>query len=61
MNKSMNVREWVKLFEQIGLSHDQMKQWHKLFEAQHPDAHQHFLEWLGLPANEVARIRLESR
>lgn len=59
--KNVNVKEWVGMFEEIGLSHEQMKQWHKVFEARHPAVHESFLVWLGMPPKEVERIRLESR
>ncbi len=49
------------MFQEIGLSHEQMKQWHKVFEARHPAGHEGFLLWLGLPPKEVEQIRLESR
>jgi len=61
MKSSVNVKEWVAMFKEIGLSHEQMGQWHRLFEARHPEGHEGFLQWLGLPAPEIARIRSESR
>ncbi len=57
----MNVRQWVALFREIGLDDAKMKLWHHLFETRHPEGHQSFLEWLGLPTKEVERIRSESR
>ena len=57
MKNHVNVKEWVGMFEEIGLNEAQMHRWHKLFEARHPDAHQGFLEWLGLNREEIARIR----
>ena len=35
--------------------------WHRLFETRHPEAHQSFLIWLGIEAEEVRRIRQASR
>jgi hypothetical protein len=61
MNKNVNVREWVAMFREIGLDDRQMEQWHRLFETRHPDGHQGFLEWLGLAAQEIDRIRGGSR
>jgi len=49
------------MFEEIGLDEAQMHRWHKLFEARHPDAHQGFLEWLGLNREEIDRIRTKFR
>jgi hypothetical protein len=61
MNKRVNVKEWVAMFREIGLDDRQMEQWHRLFETRHPDGHQGFLEWLGLPLPEIDRIRAGSR
>ena len=61
MKKHVSVKEWVAMFQEIGLSEAQMEQWHGLFETRHPGAHQGFLEWLGLAADEIDRIRAGSR
>jgi hypothetical protein len=61
MKKHVNVKEWVAMYREIGLDQAKMLQWHKLFEARHPDGHQGFLEWLGLPPKEIDRIRAESK
>ena len=61
MQKAVNVQEWVALFREIGLGEAEMKRWHALFEARHPEAHQGFLEWLGLPSEEIEAIRSRSR
>jgi hypothetical protein len=61
MSKHVTVSEWVSMFSEIGLDAEGRKQWHRLFEARHPDAHQAFLEWLGLSAEEIAKIRSESK
>jgi hypothetical protein len=61
MQKQLNVDQWVAMFRDIGLNDAQMHQWHKLFETRHPDGHQGFLEWLGLPPEDIARIRANSR
>jgi hypothetical protein len=61
MKDHVNVEEWVAMFEEIGLNEAQMHRWHKLFEARHPDAHQGFLEWLGLNREEIDRIRTKFR
>src|SRR5881394_2956625 len=47
MNNQVNVKQWVAMFQEIGLDHAQMEQWHKVFETRHPAGHQSFLEWLG--------------
>ncbi|MGD8590386.1 MAG: hypothetical protein PVG22_16295 [Chromatiales bacterium] len=48
---------WVILFRDIGLSDETMELWHRKFEAQYPEGHQEFLEWLNIPSNEIAQIR----
>ncbi len=55
--QTMDKAEWVALFRHIGLSEAQMQAWHQAFEARHPEAHQAFLEWLGIPAGEIDAIR----
>jgi hypothetical protein len=49
------------MFREIGLDQAKMEQWHRLFEARHPAAHQAFLEWLGLGTEDVDRIRSNHR
>ena len=61
MKNRVNVKEWVAMFQEIGLDHAQMEHWHKVFETRHPAAHQVFLEWLGLTPEDIDRIRSESR
>jgi len=61
MKKTLGVNEWKNMFKEIGLSQEQMTHWHKLFETRNPESHQSFLEWLGLPANEIDRIRAASK
>ena len=56
---SVTVKQWVDMFKEIGLDEDKMHKWHTLFEQRHADAHQTFLEWLGLPEADVTRIRNE--
>jgi hypothetical protein len=57
----VDVEAWCEMFRAIGLSDDDMKRWHALFEARHPDGHQKFLQWLGLPPERIARVRRDSR
>jgi hypothetical protein len=61
MQAHVSVEEWVAMFREIGLDEAKMKMWHQIFESRHPDGHAGFLQWLGLPAAEIARIRAESR
>lgn len=53
----VTVDEWVGMFREIGLTDADMQKWHKLFEAKHPRAHQSFLEWLGLDAEHIKKVR----
>ncbi len=48
---------WVALMRNAGLSEEDMKRWHAVFESQAPEAHQKFLESLSLSKAEVTAIR----
>ena len=61
MKNKVTVKQWVAMFKAIGLDEARMKQWHHLFETQHPEAHQAFLEWLGLPAKDIDQVRAKSK
>jgi len=54
---SVTVEQWVGMFREIGLSDADMRRWHRLFESRHPEAHQRFLEWLGMSALEIQKVR----
>ncbi|MFQ5526346.1 MAG: hypothetical protein ACE5GX_08810 [Thermoanaerobaculia bacterium] len=58
--KNVTVSEWTDLFRFIGLSDEDMHRWHREFESRHPDGHQGFLEWLGLPDERISTIRSQS-
>lgn len=57
MKNKVSVEEWVQRFRDIGLDDAAMEKWHRLFERQNPAGHESFLEWLGLPAEQVQTIR----
>ena len=57
MDNLVNTEEWKERFEAIGLDEKRMKEWHSLFEKQNPAGHQSFLEWLGVAAEEIRKIR----
>ncbi len=57
MSMNINKQQWVELFRETGLVEEMMEAWHRLFEANYPDGHQGFLEWLQLTASEIAAIR----
>jgi hypothetical protein len=61
MKEKMTKERWVALFDELGLNEKAMRRWHQLFESRHPEAHQGFLEWLGIGAVEIGRIRGASR
>ena len=57
MAKGFGKDQWVELFRKTGLTDEMMETWHRLFEAEYPDAHQGFLEWLQLSSAEITSIR----
>ncbi len=57
----MDKESWIKLLESAGLDEAARDKWHAEFERLAPDAHQDFLESLGIPAKEIALIRKYSR
>jgi len=52
---------WVEIMRTAGLSEQDMHNWHIQFEKMEPDAHQEFLESLGIDADEIRDIRDWSR
>lgn len=56
-NAVMDKAKWVRLFREIGLDDETMQVWHQKFEANYPNGHQSFLEWLGIPDAEITQIR----
>lgn len=48
---------WVLLLKATGLSEADMKKWHIGFERMSPEAHQDFLESLGIEETEIVSIR----
>jgi DNA-binding transcriptional MerR regulator len=60
-SRIMNKERWISLLRSAGMDDAWMDRWHSVFEMQAPEAHQDFLESLGLAADEVAAIRASSR
>lgn len=60
-NRAMTKDRWVALLAAAGLDAAAMARWHALFEADAPQAHQDFLDSLGIDADEVAAIRAWAR
>jgi DNA-binding transcriptional MerR regulator len=48
---------WVSLLKAAGLDEDGMKNWHIEFEKTSPEAHQDFLESIGIDKDEIKSIR----
>jgi len=57
----MTKEVWVSILKAAGLDDAGMKNWHIEFERTSPEAHQDFLESLGIEKDEVAAIRDWSR
>ncbi len=53
----MSREKWVGLFRAIGLDDELMAKWHREFETRYPNGHHAFLEWLGVPQDEIEAIR----
>lgn len=52
--------KWVSIMRGCGFTDDQMHRWHAEFERSAPQEHQEFLEFLHIPAAEIATIRQRS-
>ncbi|HLP02436.1 MAG TPA: MerR family transcriptional regulator [Opitutaceae bacterium] len=57
LTRAMTKERWVQLLTACGLDEKDRDRWHAEFEKLSPEAHQDFLESLGLPADEIAAIR----
>jgi hypothetical protein len=57
----MDKESWIRLLESAGLDQAAREKWHSEFERMVPDAHQDFLESLGIPSKEIALIRNYSK
>ena len=53
----MDKARWVALLRAAGMDDAEMRRWHGEFERQSPEAHQDFLESLGIPTTEIRKIR----
>ncbi len=58
---SLDKKAWVAILRATGLSEEDMERWHVEFERHTPEAHQEFLESLGIADDEIAKIRQWSR
>ena len=59
--KILDKKSWVQLLRSAGMDEKAMGDWHRAFEQLSAEAHRHFLESLGIPAEEVDAIRRWSR
>ena len=57
----VDVNLWVEMLKTAGMGPRARKRWHSEFERRAPEAHNEFLLSLGIPFEEVARIRRWSR
>jgi len=48
---------WVSMLKAAGLDEEGMKNWHIEFEKTSPEAHQDFLESIGIEKDEIKSIR----
>ena len=53
--------KWVEIMAASGFTEADMQRWHAEFEKSAPDEHQEFLQFLHVPAEDIARIREWSR
>ncbi|WP_375749479.1 hypothetical protein [Vibrio sp. HN007] len=53
----LTKERWVELMAASGLTEEDMTNWHVQFEQMEPQAHQRFLESLGIDENETALLR----
>jgi MerR family transcriptional regulator, thiopeptide resistance regulator len=57
----INKDRWVEIMKAAGFQEQDMRNWHVQFEKMEPDAHQEFLESLGIKPAEIQKIREWSR
>ncbi len=60
-NTMVNKQRWVEIMAAAGFTEPDMMKWHQTFERMEPEAHQEFLESLGLAADEIQEIRRRAR
>ncbi len=53
----LNKQTWVSILKAAGLDETGMRQWHIEFEKTSPEAHQDFLESIGIETDEIKLIR----
>lgn len=53
----ISKERWVEIMKAAGLTEEDMHNWHVQFEKMEPEAHQEFLESLGISPEEIRSIR----
>ncbi len=56
-SRVMTKERWIGLLEAAGMDESDRDRWHREFERLSPEAHQDFLESLGIDTDEITRIR----
>lgn len=59
--KMINKERWIEIMRAAGFKEEDMHNWHVQFEKMEPNAHQEFLESLGIAKAEIDAIREWSR
>jgi len=59
--KNITKDQFVAVLDGAGMTDEQKRRLHTRFEQAHPEAHQGFLEYLGVPASEIHTIRERAR
>jgi hypothetical protein len=57
----LDKKSWVNILRASGMKKEDMERWHTEFERLAPQAHQDFLEFLGINVEEIQMIREYSR
>jgi DNA-binding transcriptional MerR regulator len=60
-NCMVNKQRWIEIMAAAGFTEQDMMKWHQTFERMEPQSHQEFLESLGIPPDEIRRIRQASK
>lgn len=56
-SRVLNKEAWTALMRAAGMNENEMREWHRCFERRSPEAHEDFLESLGLSPREIRKIR----
>jgi len=57
----IDKERWIEIMQAAGLDEQDRRNWHIQFEKMEPEAHQEFLQSLGIPTAEIKKIRQWSR